>query len=69
MKSSAPSLSGTESDLAAARKAISSGKMLLKKAKEERETTKAEARRIGEGKEVTEAKCKDLEQEKDQLRK
>lgn len=43
-------LERTKSDLVAARKAISGGKRLLKKAKEERETTKVEARRIGEGK-------------------
>lgn len=43
-------LEWTESDLAVARKAISGGKRLLKKAEEERETTKAEARRIVKGK-------------------
>lgn len=53
----------------ATRKTISDGKRLLKKAKEEREAAKIEACRMGEGKEVVEAKCKDLEQEKDQMRK
>lgn len=33
------------------------------------EVEKAEARRMGEEKEVVEAKCKDVEQERDQLKK
>ena len=43
--------------------------MLLNKVDEEMKVAKAEAYRMGEEKEVTEAKCKGLEQEKYQLMK
>lgn len=57
-----------ESVLAATQKAITNGDKLLKEAEEEREMAKFEALRIKEGKETVEAKCKEAEQEKDQLK-
>lgn len=58
-----------ESDLVVPQKVISDGGVLLNKVEEERKAAKVEAYRMGEEKEVTEAKCKDLEQEKYQLMK
>lgn len=58
-----------ESDLTIAQKAILDRGRLLKKAEKEKQAAKVEARRMGEGKKVIEAKYKDLEQEKYQMRK
>lgn len=54
-------LEQTESDLAAAQKAILNEERLLKKTNEEMEAVKTEARWMGEEKEVVEAECKDME--------
>lgn len=54
-------LEQTESDLAAAQKAILDEERLLKKANEEMEAMKTEACRMGEEKKVVEAMCKDME--------
>ena len=62
-------LAQIESDLVVVQKVISDGGVLLNKVEEERKAAKVEAYRIGEEKEVAEAKCKDLEQEKYQLMK
>lgn len=54
-------LKQTESVLAAAQKAILDKERLLKKANKEMEAVKTEAHRMGEEKQVVEAKCKDME--------
>ncbi|KAL6324723.1 hypothetical protein AAG906_017063 [Vitis piasezkii] len=56
-------------DTAAKLKAITDGERLLKETKKEKKVAKVEACRMGEEKEVVEAKCKDVDQEKYQLRK
>ncbi|RVW83605.1 hypothetical protein CK203_039357 [Vitis vinifera] len=58
-----------ENELVVARKATADGEKLLKESEEEMQATKVEAHRMGEEKEAVEAICKDVEQEKDQLKK
>lgn len=58
-----------ENELVVARKATADREKLLKESEEEMQATKVEAHRMGEEKEAVEAICKDVEQEKDQLKK
>ena len=62
-------LKRAENDPVAAQKAITDRGKLLKEIEEEREVVKAEVCQMREEMETTEAKCKNVEQEKDQLKK
>lgn len=58
-------LEKVEGDLFATQKAIVDEGRLLKKAEEERETARIEACRVKAERNATEAKCKEVEQEKE----
>lgn len=59
----------TEGDFAVAYKAIADGAEALRKTGEQREVTQAEARRLRMEENDAEAKCRDVEQENDHLKK
>lgn len=58
-----------ESELTVVRKAVADAKKLLKELEEGMQVAKDEACRMGYEKEAVKAKCKDVEQERDQLKK
>lgn len=62
-------LEKVKGDLSATQKAIVDEGRLLKEAEEEREIAKTEACEVKVEKDATEVKCKDVEQEKEQLQK
>lgn len=62
-------LEKAKSDPFAAQKAIVDGGKLLEKVENERETMRTEACRVKAKRDATEAKCKKVEQEKEQLHK
>lgn len=58
-----------KSELTAVQKVAADAKKLLKELEKGMQAVKVEVRWMGEEKEVVEAKCKDAEQEKNQLKK
>ena len=62
-------LVGVENELTTVWKAIADTEKLLKELKKGMQVANAEACRMGEENEAAKAKCKDAEQERDQLKK